>query len=618
MIQASKSNAHGGHTLSMSLLSLTAMVMASGIASAQTAQPTDTSKISGWGSSTMEYLAPYLSTTAAGFGAGYYDGGDAAARAASILARQGSAPALVSFPGGTAPASGSVSVSVGNVSSSAAIKSFSGTFDGTSVGGSLSSSSTTWTFTRDGTGSATPVADGTAFLPTEGMANRYSIQLLNIGKNDLTSGASAQSVADAVATAYNWIPTSDKKAMVLGFFVDSGTAGGAAVRTRINDANNALRTTYGADFIDIGAYVTSAQIWTDTGIKPTATDLAQQALGNLPPSLAADRQHLNGIANAAVVNNLILPRLEAYYGRAAVTLFTPADIGGILFDAVAGEMSAERSARHRGWSVTSTQRRGTSVFAEGRGSHPGDDDAGEDNYAFRLGLEHVRDANWSFRLTAGRLDRFDSSTPDVGDLTGWSVMLSGDWRSGGFRLGSTLGYLWGDADGKRAIPASTLEAAYSASSSAVFGELEAGYALTAGAFTVIPSALLRYQADHVDSYREKGRTGLELAYDSQDSDALTGGLTLTTSWDTGMWLKPWLNVAYEHRFDDGGDSVTGDFIHLNRAPVTGETSQAQDDRVTVEPGVSISPDRSSRVDLSATHQFDPSLTGARLRYTLAF
>ncbi|PWR19356.1 autotransporter outer membrane beta-barrel domain-containing protein [Zavarzinia aquatilis] len=597
---------------------LTALLGVAAPASAQVVEPTDTSRISGWGSSTMEYLAPYLSNTAAGFGAGYYDGGDAAARAASILARQGSAPALVSFPGGSAPASGSVSVSVGNVPSSAAIESFTGTFQGSSLGGSLSSSATAWTFTRDGTGSATTVAPGTAFLPTEGMANRYSIQLLNIGKNDLTAGASAQSVVDAVATAYDWIPTSDKKALVLGFFVDSGTAGGAAVRTRIDDANSALRATYGADFVDIGAYVTSAQVWTDTGLTPTATDLAQQALGNLPPSLAADSQHLNGIANAAVVNKLILPRLEAYYGRAATDLFAPADINGILFDAVAGEISAERSARHLGWSVTTTQRRGTSVFAEAGGRHPGDATAGEDDYAFRLGLEHVRDANWSFRLSAGRLDRFDSSTPDVGDFSGWSVMLSGDWRSGGYRLGSTLGYLWGDAEGRRAIPASTLAPAYSAPSSALFGEIEAGYALSAGAFTIIPSALLRYQADHVDSYRENGRTGLELAYGGKDSDALTGGLTLTTTWDTGMWLKPWLNLAYEHRFDTGGDNVTGDFIFLSRAPVTGAAAQGQDDRVTVEPGVSISPDSASRIDLSATHQFDPSLTGARLRYTLDF
>lgn len=597
---------------------LAALLGAAAPAAAQSIEATDTSRVSGWGSSTIEYMAPYLSNAVAGFGAGYYDGGDAAARADSILARQGSAPAQLSFPGGTAPTSGGTAVDVGNVRASNGIESFTGTIDGTTVRGSLSSTSSGWTFTRSGSGSAVPVTDGTTFLPTEGMANRYSIQLLNIGKNDLTSGASAQSVIDAVATAYDWIPTSDKKALVLGFFVDTGTAADAAVRTRIGDVNTALGATYGADFIDIGAYLTSAQVWTDTGLKPTAEDLRQQALGNLPPSLAADRQHLNGIANAAVVNNLILPRLESYYGRAATVLFTPADVDGVLGDAVAAQTAGERSGRHIAWSSTSTQRRGTAVFAEGSAAHPEEDDAGENHYAFRLGLEHVRDANWSFRLSAARLDRFDSATPDVGDFSGWSVLLSADWRSAGFRLGSTLGYLWGDVDGRRAIPASTLAASYSASSSAVFGEIEAGYALQAGPITVLPSALLRYQLQQIDGYRERSKTGLELAYDDRDNDVLTGGLTLTATWDTGMWLKPWLGLAYEHRFEGGDETVTGRFVYLGGSAVTGEIDSATDDRVTVEPGVSITPDRGSRIDLSATHQFDPGLTGARLRYTLAF
>lgn len=58
-------------------------------------------------------------------------------------------------------------------------------------------------------------------------------------------------------------------------------------------------------FFDISGYLTSSEVWKDTGIVPAQVDLDQQAVGNIPPALTFDNAaHMNNATRAAVLAKL--------------------------------------------------------------------------------------------------------------------------------------------------------------------------------------------------------------------------------------------------------------------------------------------------------------------------
>ncbi|QQS17877.1 hypothetical protein IPL68_04415 [Candidatus Saccharibacteria bacterium] len=75
---------------------------------------------------------------------------------------------------------------------------------------------------------------------------------------------------------------------------------GSSARTKMDAENARLASVYGGRYVDVFAYLKSNQVWIDTGVTPTATDLSDQAAGVIPTSLRADTGHLNGVGYAAV------------------------------------------------------------------------------------------------------------------------------------------------------------------------------------------------------------------------------------------------------------------------------------------------------------------------------
>lgn len=273
---------------------------------------TDMSRFVAWGSSTIEYLAGDFSNLAADYGAVYHDGGDASVTANVILARMGVTDVPVTFPNNTIPASGTVAVTVGGgLPVYDQILPWRGICNG--VEGILSVSGGSWRFERVASGPSITVSGAVNFQSLAGMRERYSLNLFNIGKNDLAGGSAtaADTAIAATRAAVQWLPAADRRFIIMGHYVNHYTPASSTVRTAIETVNASQAAEFGGKFIDLGAYVTSAQIWTDTGVTPTQTDLDQQALGNLPPSLAKDSLHMNAAANTAVTRNLIEPRLNA-------------------------------------------------------------------------------------------------------------------------------------------------------------------------------------------------------------------------------------------------------------------------------------------------------------------
>ncbi len=269
----------------------------------------DMARIAGWGSSSMWYWGDNLATVAAAFGATFYAGGKPGERAEHTTARIGSHPARLTFPAGTIPGSGSVQVTVEGWDTSAQLMTFAGVVSG--VAGTLATGTTTATatFTRSTAGAAVAVAGGAAFVPTDGMAQRDAVALLNLGKNNVPVAAwTADAILQRTHEAFDWLSPMIRRALVLGHFANTDDAMGGADWTKVQALNAGLRARYApsGQYVDIDAFVGRGSrlfgktVWEITGIAPTATDTAAQTEGRLPPSLSRDTQHTNEAADGAV------------------------------------------------------------------------------------------------------------------------------------------------------------------------------------------------------------------------------------------------------------------------------------------------------------------------------
>lgn len=268
--------------------------------------------VSGWGSSSMERMASQFASMTADLApmAVYYSGGKGGEQSTHIAARLGSIPMLATVADGSIPASGAVTVMVSNVKPSSSMKPFTGWLNG--IYGTMSSTGSVITFTRSVAGIAVATTGEFPFIPEIGPQHRGGVTFLWMGKND-APGYSAESIIARTDATFDWLSPSITRCLVLGHFHDSNTAPDSAEALILDAVNAAHKKRYGELFVDVQAYLMSPQVWIDTGITPTAGDLAQQALGQKPASLSADTGHLSA-AMYAVLNTKVLQPLIRQLG----------------------------------------------------------------------------------------------------------------------------------------------------------------------------------------------------------------------------------------------------------------------------------------------------------------
>lgn len=219
----------------------------------------------------------------------------------------------LNITGNTIPASGSVAATVTNnlnvikdkMTMQGYINGVHGTIktDDTDYFGSLNV-----TFTRTTAGSAVTVASDVEFVPALEKEYQDTVQILWIGKNNLVSGLDSFNNYGALMTEtdalINYSKPLVKKVVIMTHFVNTNAAADDPSRARIYKVNAAYKAKYSDMVFDANAIITGTQIFTDLGLTRTAADIAQQNLGNKPPSLSADDAHLNTVANTYIAQKL--------------------------------------------------------------------------------------------------------------------------------------------------------------------------------------------------------------------------------------------------------------------------------------------------------------------------
>lgn len=258
----------------------------------------------GWGSSTIAQFVE-MNALAAEFGATYYNGGQSSESSTHTAARLGSVPAMLTVTSGSIPAAAGsvVAVTCSNVAPASYFRPTMGYLSG--VRGQLKATDSAFTFVRDSAGQAVSVTGEIPFVPEDGPLHRADVTFLNMGKNEIQLGDAAEAVISRIDKSFDWMSPLAKRVMVIGQFSNVGTAAGSSSKLKLDQINSHCQRRYGMQFFDLSGYLTSSEIWNDTGITPTQADLDQQALGNIPPSLTLDNAaHMNSTARTAVAGKI--------------------------------------------------------------------------------------------------------------------------------------------------------------------------------------------------------------------------------------------------------------------------------------------------------------------------
>ncbi|MDI3259703.1 MAG: SGNH/GDSL hydrolase family protein [Sinobacteraceae bacterium] len=222
-----------------------------------------------------------------------------------IAARQGGAPALVTVSGGAIPASGGVSVTL---TVDVLYHTTGQTLDGTIAGvhGTLSRdpSSGNYTFTRSTSGSSVAVAQNTPFIPDLGVGSRNSLQLLWLGRNNLTG---TQQIQTDVAACVGYLTTYVKSYVVMGVLNSAREIPNTTNYQYIVAVNQTLSNTYGPRFVDIRVPPTAAEM-AALNYTPTADDQTDINNDAIPRGMRFNQDpsdvHLNDIGYQLVANRL--------------------------------------------------------------------------------------------------------------------------------------------------------------------------------------------------------------------------------------------------------------------------------------------------------------------------
>ena len=275
------------------------------LAACATPAPPAPVEVAVWGSSSAQLIVEQ-GGLAGVLGVPVYDGGVGGQVSSQIAARQGGAPAVVAVVGGVLPGTGTVRVRTATLPAAAGF-SLPGTLAG--VPGTLRSDGKGWVFDRRSPGPEVPVPDPTPLVSDAGVAHEHDATLLWMGKNDVDDGQWRAAAANTRA-AYDLAQARSGRVLVLGHFANRDMTPGSSARVAFDALQQSYAADYGASFVDVEAYVCSAQIWVDTGVTPTGADLAAQQHGTVPPSLGdAAGEHLSTAAYHAVAERLLRPRL---------------------------------------------------------------------------------------------------------------------------------------------------------------------------------------------------------------------------------------------------------------------------------------------------------------------
>lgn len=260
-------------------------------------------QVSVWGSSTPAGVVPELTTELRPYGVQAHEKARGGQWSSQTVANIGCTPIALPVAGGTIPASGSVEINAADsmldgvdqyLAAPAPLMGWLGGVYGELVGYGTSFSERGVRFVRAHPGEAVDLSSQPEWVPE--VKTPAHLNILGMGKNDLNVGRTQAHLDRVIARkddAVTYWQGRGQEFLILGHFVNMGTPASDDGRTQIEADNADSAAKYPDNFLNMQELLSGQELWDWTGITPTQEDLDEQALGNMPPSIKGNGNHLN-------------------------------------------------------------------------------------------------------------------------------------------------------------------------------------------------------------------------------------------------------------------------------------------------------------------------------------
>lgn len=237
----------------------------------------------------------------------------APAMAGAVISHQASLvgydPVKINFVSNVIPATGAVAgATTENLRFDSRMRGVTGWVDGIKGVLLAGGRGTDVTFTRAAQGAPVQVPPDVEFIPEYGNIFRNALQIIWIGKNNLTNTNPVLNDVDKLIRNTNemidYNASLVKRVVVMTHFNNTDTPAISDIRNRVDRCNRLYKLHYKQNVFDVEPIILGNQIFIDLGITKTATDIEQIAIGNKPPSLSADAGHCLPVVYEYIANKL--------------------------------------------------------------------------------------------------------------------------------------------------------------------------------------------------------------------------------------------------------------------------------------------------------------------------
>jgi len=176
------------------------------------------------------------------------------------------------------------------------------------------------------------------------------------------------------------------------------------------------------------------------------------------------------------------------------------------------------------------------------------------------------------------------------DIDGYNVSVYSNFVQDNFYTDAVVSYGWNNYEMRRKIAFDNRTATANPDGNQLSVDVNSGYNIKSGNFSVGPTVGVRYDRVNIDRYTEEGAGSLNMAVEDQKAESvvLSLGAQASVSISTGTGeVIPYVRASYEHEFANDRREIETELVSQPGIPMSTTTDRPDRDYVKLGAGTQV-------------------------------
>lgn len=208
------------------------------------------------------------------------------------------------------------------------------------------------------------------------------------------------------------------------------------------------------------------------------------------------------------------------------------------------------------------------------------------------GIDYRVTDNLALGVAAGYVSNNTDLKNNLGniDIDGYNVSVYSNFVQDNFYTDAVVSYGWNNYDIRRKIAFDNRTATANPDGNQLSVDVNSGYNIKSGNFSVGPTVGVRYDRVNIDRYTEEGAGSLNMAVEDQKAESvvLSLGAQASVSISTGTGeVIPYVRASYEHEFANDRREIETELVSQPGIPMSTTTDRPDRDYVKLGAGTQV-------------------------------